>query len=199
MYGLKKAGIIAKQEIQQNMSAYGYRPVQCTPGLWKHDNKDTIFSLVLDDFLVQYSSDVDAEHFIHALRQKYTITVDRKAKRNIGINLKLDYSKHTVDLSMPYYVKHALHKFQHLLPSLPEHSPYVHNAPIYVRSIQYSEPEDSSDLLPPSDCNLIQQILGASLYYGISLDNTLLVALNDIPLEQSKATDKTPKKITKLL
>ena len=62
------------------MSAYGYIPVQCTPGLWKDDNKDTIFSLVVDDFLVQYSSEMDAEHFLHALRQKYTITVDRKAK-----------------------------------------------------------------------------------------------------------------------
>ena len=56
MYGLKQAGIIANQELQQHMSDYGYIPVKCTPGLWKHDNKDTIFSLVVDDFLVQYSS-----------------------------------------------------------------------------------------------------------------------------------------------
>ena len=88
MYGLKQAGIVSNQELQQHMSAYVYRPVQCTPGLWKHDNKDTIFSLVVDDFLVQYSSEIDAEHFLHALRQKYTITVDRKAKTYIGINLK---------------------------------------------------------------------------------------------------------------
>ena len=54
----------------------------------------------MDDFLVKYSSEKDAEHFLHALRQKYTITVDRKAKKYIGINLKWDYSKHTVELSM---------------------------------------------------------------------------------------------------
>ena len=36
-------------------------------------------------------------------------------------------------------------------------------------------------------------------YYVIALNNTLLVALNDISLEQSKATDNTSKKITKLL
>ena len=87
------------------MSAYGYRPVQCTPGLWKYDNKDTIFFLVLDDFLVQCYSEEDAEHFLYALRQKYTITVDRKAKENIGINLKWDYIKRTVELSIPEYVK----------------------------------------------------------------------------------------------
>ena len=45
MYGLKQAGNIANQELQQHMSDYGYIPVQCTPGLCKHDNKDTIFSL----------------------------------------------------------------------------------------------------------------------------------------------------------
>ena len=75
----------------------------------------------------------------------------------------------------------------------------MHNAHIYGRSIQYSGPEDSSYLVPPSNCNLIQQIVGTFLYYGIALDNTLLVALNDISLEQSKATDNTSKKITKLL
>ena len=78
MYVLKQAGIIAIQEPQKHMSANSYRPVQCTPDLWKHDNKNTIFSLVVDDFLLQYSSEMDAEHFLHAFRQKYTITVDRK-------------------------------------------------------------------------------------------------------------------------
>ena len=75
----------------------------------------------------------------------------------------------------------------------------MHNDPIYGRSIQYSDPEDSSDLLPPSDCNLVQQILGTFFNYDISLYNTLLVVLNYISLEQSKATDNTSKKITKLL
>ena len=100
---------------------------------------------------------------------------------------------------MPEYVKHALHKFQHLLPSRLENSPYVNNAPICGRSIQYSDPEDSSDLLPPIDCNLIQQMLGKCFYYGIALDNTLLISLNEISLEQSKATDNTSKNITKIL
>ena len=36
------------------------------------------------------------------------------------------------------------------------------------------------------------------MYYGIAIDNTLMVALNDISLEKSKATDNTSKKITKL-
>ena len=41
--------------------------------------------------------------------------------------------------------------------------------------------------------------MGTFWYYGIVLDNTILVALNDISLEQYKATDNTSKNITKLL
>ena len=41
--------------------------------------------------------------------------------------------------------------------------------------------------------------MGIFLYYDIAIDNTILVDLNDISLEQSKATSNTSKKITKLL
>ena len=63
MYGLKKAGIISNQELVKHMAPFGYHPVQQTPGLWVHDNKKTIFSLVVDDFSVQYSSTENSEHF----------------------------------------------------------------------------------------------------------------------------------------
>ena len=69
MYGLKQAGIIANEELQAHMSGFGYRPVKFTLGLWKHDTKDTIFSLVVDDFLVQYSSEEDANRFVHIFCQ----------------------------------------------------------------------------------------------------------------------------------
>ena len=43
------------------------------------------------------------------------------------------------------------------------------------------------------------KLWGPFSYYGISLDNTLLVGLNDISLEKFKETDNASKKITKLL
>ena len=63
MYVLKKAGIITNQELVKHMAPFVYYPVHHTPGLWVHDNRHTIFSLVVDDFCVQYSSTEDAEHF----------------------------------------------------------------------------------------------------------------------------------------
>ena len=117
IYALKQAGIIANQELQKHMATYGYRPVRFTPVLWKHDEKDAILSLVVDDFLVQYTSEENVAHFLHALCQKYEATVGRKAQKYIGISLEWDYNKRTVQLFMPDYVKQALHKLRHFLPT----------------------------------------------------------------------------------
>ena len=52
MYGLKQAGITANQELVKHMAPFGYHPAKHTPDLWVHNNKKTLFSLVLDDFCV---------------------------------------------------------------------------------------------------------------------------------------------------
>ena len=76
VYGFKQAGIIANQDLVKHMSPFGYHPVQHTPGLWVHDNRHTVFSLLVDNFCVQYSSTEDARHFLNTLRAKYLIIVD---------------------------------------------------------------------------------------------------------------------------
>ena len=63
MYGLKQAGIIANQDLVKHMAPFGYHPVKHTPGLWVHYNKKTLFSLVVDNFCVQYCYTEDSEHF----------------------------------------------------------------------------------------------------------------------------------------
>ena len=57
MYGLKQAGVIAHNKLAQHLKLYGYHPVTFTSGLWKHQDLDTIFSLVVDDFSIKYTSD----------------------------------------------------------------------------------------------------------------------------------------------
>ena len=47
--------------------------------------------------------------------------------------------------------------------------------------------------------NIVQQVCGSFLYYAIAIDNTILPALSDISLEQSKATTNTAKQVAKLL
>ena len=56
VYGLKQARIIVNQELVKHMAPFGYHPVKHTPGLWVHDSKKTLFSLVVDNLCVRYFS-----------------------------------------------------------------------------------------------------------------------------------------------
>jgi hypothetical protein len=54
IYGLSQSGYLASQDLIKNLAIYGYHPVKRTPGLWKHETRRTIFTLVVHDFGVQY-------------------------------------------------------------------------------------------------------------------------------------------------
>ena len=58
-------------------------------------------------------------HLINELKEKYDITQDCNGSLYSGITLNWDYKSGILDISMPGYVKEALHKFQHPTPSLP--------------------------------------------------------------------------------
>ena len=53
MPGLKQAGRIANERLQQHLVKFGYAPVPRTPLLWKHVTRPVTFSLVIDDFGVK--------------------------------------------------------------------------------------------------------------------------------------------------
>ena len=58
---------------------------------------------------------------------------------------------------------------------------------------------DNTPILDSVDINLIQKIVGTFLYYGIAVDNTIIVALSTIASEKSAVTSNTANKITQLL
>ena len=99
MYGWKKARIIANMELTRHLDKFGYNPVQHTPGLWRHNTRATIFTLIVDDFAIKYASRQDAGHLLQALRAKYTISTDWDASLYIGISLNWDYTPGHVDYS----------------------------------------------------------------------------------------------------
>ena len=53
MYGLPQAGILANNLLIERLDAFGYYPVEFTPGLWRHKWRPIVFSLVVDDFGVK--------------------------------------------------------------------------------------------------------------------------------------------------
>ena len=70
------------------------------------------------------------------------------AKLYIVISLKWDYSKQTVDLSMPGYVTAALQRVRHQLKNTRQSSPHHHVPPTYGARVNFAEPEDDTPLLP---------------------------------------------------
>jgi hypothetical protein len=115
------------------------------------------------------------------------------------LTLDWDYNKLTVDLSMPGYIKAALHKYQHPSPARPEHAPHTWNLPIYGAKTQFVNDETTSPTLSDKDVNKLQQLTGTLLYYARAVDPTLIMPINVLASGQSNATDVTSDKVIKLL
>jgi hypothetical protein len=137
MYGLPQAGILAKELLQRNLTQDGYRPTTHAHSLWTHDTRPISFSLVVDDFGVKYVGREHAEHLMTCIKKNCSISSDWNGTAYCGLTLDWDYKYRTVDLSMPGYIKAALHKYQHPAPSRPEHSPHTWNPPIYGAKTQF--------------------------------------------------------------
>ena len=155
MYGIKQAGVIAHKALIKHLSPFRYHPARHTPGLWQHETRDTIFTLVVDNFAIKYTSLKNARHLLNALQAKYTISEYWKTKIYIGIILKWDYIKQTVDLSMSGYLTAALLRFRHQLKNNKQLSPLQHVAPTYGAKVKFSKPEDDAPLLPEEHINFI--------------------------------------------
>jgi hypothetical protein len=54
MYGLPQAGILTNQLIAHPLAIHGYHQTKFTPGLWRHITRPIRFTLLVDDFFVQY-------------------------------------------------------------------------------------------------------------------------------------------------
>jgi hypothetical protein len=198
MYGLKQAGLLANQLLQKRMAPFGYYPAWHTPGLWLHKSRPIAFSLIVDDCAVKYVGKHNAEYLRNALLQSYELKTDWDGKVYSGMSLKWDYKNRTCDISMPGYVSNVLGKFQHDAPKHSQHTPSKYATPLYSGKTQYAT-QDETPPLTAKKCLNIQKVTGSVLYYARAVDPTVLMPLNDIATEQTKATEKTQAATNKLL
>jgi hypothetical protein len=143
VYGLPQSGILTNQLLAHRLAIHGYYQTKFTPGLWRHVTRPIQFTLVVDDFDVQYVGKEHDQHLIDALETDYTVSKDWNGGLYCGITLKWDYDNKHVDLSMPGYIKDALHKFQHPMPKRPEYAPHICTVPAYGQRIQYAPLPDA--------------------------------------------------------
>ena len=198
MPGLKQAGKIANTRLTKHLQQYGYHPTPRTPSLWVHRDRPVSFTLVVDDFGVKYTKLADFQHLCDALRDLYEITVDMSGSKYLGMTIDWDYTKKTVDISMPGYLPKALHRFQHI-PTKVRRSP--HQAPriIYGQKQQLVQIEPEEAPQSKTAQKYVQQVVGTLLYYALTIDLTMLVALGSIAAQQNNPTQKTMSEITWLL
>ncbi|KAI2498397.1 Reverse transcriptase (RNA-dependent DNA polymerase) [Fragilaria crotonensis] len=199
MYGLPQAGRLANDQLIKFMAPHGYHPVALTPGLWKHSSRDIVFSLVVDDFGIRYTSQADADHLITTLERHYQVSVDWTGTRYCGLTLTWDYVRRTCDLSMPGYIARALQRFQHVAPPKPEHSPHPWQRPTYGAKTQFAPEPDTAVALDATDKTRILEVLGTLLYYARAVDSTLLTAIGELATEQAGGTKTTMDKLAQLL
>jgi hypothetical protein len=114
------------------------------------------------------------------------------------MSLKWDYKNRTCNISMPGYVSNVLSKFQHDVPKHPQHAPSRYVTPVYGTKTQYAT-QDETPPLTAKQCLNIQKVTGYVFYYSRAVDPTVLMPLNDITTEQTKATEKTQAATNQLL
>jgi hypothetical protein len=190
MYGVKQAGLLSNQLLQTRLAHFWYYPARHTPGLWLHKTQHISFTLVVDDFAVKYVSKHHAEHLRNALLRTYELTTDWTATVYSGMKLKWDYNKRICDIAMSGYVSNVLSKSQHDSPKHPQHTPSRYITPVYSTKTQYAT-RDETPPLTAQQCLTIQKVSGSVLYYARAVDPAVLMPLNDITTDQTKATEKT--------
>jgi hypothetical protein len=144
----------------------------------------------VDDFEVKYIGKQHAEHLWNSILRSYELTTDWTETVYSDMTLKWAYDKRTCDISMPGYISNVLSKFQHDSPKHPQHTPSQYVTPVYGAKTQYTT-RDETPLLTAQQCLTIQKVTGSVLYYARAVDPTVLMPLNDIATEQTKATEKT--------
>jgi hypothetical protein len=145
-------------------------------------------TLVVDDFGVKYVGAEHAHHLIAALETDYTVSKYWTGGLYCGITLHWDYAIKHVDLSMPGYIKYALHKFQHPLPKRPQNAPHNWTVPAYGQRIQYAPPPDATPPATAAEITRSQAIVGTLLCNARAVDPTLLVPLSALASQLSTAT-----------
>ena len=76
MYGLPQTGILANKLLKQRLSDEGYHEQPHTPGLFRHEEKDIYFTLVVDDLGIKYGTCNDIDHLLGVLKNHYDIEID---------------------------------------------------------------------------------------------------------------------------
>jgi hypothetical protein len=199
VYGLPQAGRLSQLRLISHLKEHGYYQCPNAPCLFKHESRDIMFCLVVDDFGVRYGTQDDADHLINALRSHdYELTVKPKGDTYLGMHIS--FTPTSVSISMPGYIDKMLKRFRphYRLPThRPAQTPGRYTIPVYSK-VQYANVDDSPPLAPDQRTEL-QAIIGTLLYYARAVDPTLLPIANELAYQQASSTVRVLKATNRAL
>ena len=73
IYGLPQADIISHTQLKRHISLFGYKPCQYTPGLWGNETRYTKLFLVVNYFVIKYTSDNNLKHILSDMQKNSNI------------------------------------------------------------------------------------------------------------------------------
>ena len=162
-----------------------------------------LFVLTVDDFGIEYVDKCHTLHLQQSLHKHYTIATDWDRTKFVGVNLDWTYAnKHSYSkshLSMKSYIELFLLKYGHEKSSHSQLTPHKHWNIKYGAKQQPIPDANTRTSLDAAEVKIIQEILGALLYYTRAGNNNLLVALSAIGDQQAAATKSTAGAIKKFL
>ena len=79
---------------------------------------------MVDGSGIKYMSESDLQHLIAAVRELYTVTIEKSGTLYCGLTMKRDYKRRHVDISMLRYIKRALAEFLEYTITKEQHSPH---------------------------------------------------------------------------
>ena len=138
VYELPQAGLIVNELLEKRLEKREYTQGKIVPGLWTQKWRPIQFNLVVDAFGVKYVGKENPQHLISALQEDYTITHDWEGISFVRITLDWYRKNHQVNIFISGYIKAALQRFNHPIPTRHQDSPLTHTPPNYGAIIRYT-------------------------------------------------------------
>ena len=104
-----------------------------------------------------------------------------------------------MEISMPGYIQDILLNFQHPSPKNTEYALLKLNKKQNRAKVQLTKEEDITLEISEATIKLPQRNIGSLLFYGRSVDMTILVALSNLTHTQSHGTEAMSKAMVQLL
>ena len=160
MYGHPAAGRLSNEMLKSLLLSQGYYEDPLVSCLFKHETRSTVFTLVVDDLGIKYTSNDDLEHLAASMSPGWAVKIDRSGSKFLGMNLTWNYDPKdpTLEIDAPSVVPKNLQRFRPNMKLKGRDTP----CPSIVRQTANGKPHPKAVPPPPpkahprGEANLLQ-------------------------------------------